>query len=106
MEENGSIGSVKAVDQIESTNQKELSVNILRFQPNVPTQVALQSSQGIVVEGRYGNRMMFSLVDGRVMYVPPIVATKIEAEGIAAVSDLNCAKRRSKTAAADRSSGH
>jgi hypothetical protein len=59
-------------------------VNILRFQPNVPIQVALQSSQGIVVEGRYGNRMMFSLVDGRVMYVPPIVATKIEAEGIAA----------------------
>jgi len=59
-------------------------LNILRFQPNVPTRVALQSSQGIVVEGRYGNRMMFSLVDGRVMYVPPIVATKIEAEGIAA----------------------
>jgi len=59
-------------------------VNILRFQPNVPTQVALQSAEGIVVEGRYGNRMMFSLVDGRVMYVPPIVATKIEAEGIAA----------------------
>ena len=59
-------------------------MNILRFQPNVPIQVALQSSQGIVVEGRYGNRMMFSLVDGRVMYVPPIVATKIEAEGIAA----------------------
>jgi len=59
-------------------------LNILRFQPDVPTQVTLQSSQGIVVEGRYGNRMMFSLVDGRVMYVPPIVATKIEAEGIAA----------------------
>ena len=59
-------------------------MNILRFQPNVPTQVALQSSQGVVVEGRYGNRMMFTLSDGRVMYVPPIVATKIEAEGIAA----------------------
>jgi hypothetical protein len=59
-------------------------VNILRFQPNVPTQVTLQSSQGVVVEGRYGNRMMFTLVDGRVMYVPPIVATKIEAEGIGA----------------------
>jgi len=59
-------------------------LNILRFQPNVPTQVALQSPQGVVVEGRYGNRMMFSLMDGRVMYVPPIVATKIEAEGIAA----------------------
>jgi hypothetical protein len=59
-------------------------VNILRFAPNVPIQVALQSPQGVAVEGRYGNRMMFSLVDGRVMYVPPIVATKIEAEGIAA----------------------
>ena len=58
-------------------------MNILRFQTNVPTQVVLQSCQGIVVEGRYGNRMMFSLVDGRVMYAPPIVATKIEAEGIA-----------------------
>ena len=53
--------------------EKEISLNILRFQPNVPTRVTLQSSQGIVVEGRYGNRMMFSLVDGRVMYVPPIV---------------------------------
>ena len=59
-------------------------MNILRFQPNVPIRVALQSPQGVVVEGRYGNRMMFTLVDGRVMYVPPIVATKIEAEGIAA----------------------
>jgi hypothetical protein len=67
----------------ESEIEKGDPVNILRFQPNVPIQVTLQSSQGIVVEGRYGNRMMFSLVDGRVMYVPPIVATKIEAEGIA-----------------------
>ena len=71
-------------------------MNILRFQPNVPTQVALQSSQGIVVEGRYGNRMMFSLVDGRVMYVPPIVATKIEAEGIAAGERFELCKAQIK----------
>jgi len=71
-------------------------VNILRFQPNVPTQVALQSSQGIVVEGRYGNRMMFSLMDGRVMYVPPIVATKIEAEGIAAGERFELCKAQIK----------
>jgi hypothetical protein len=71
-------------------------LNILRFQPNVPTQVALQSSQGIVVEGRYGNRMMFSLVDGRVMYVPPIVATKIEAEGIAAGERFELCKAQIK----------
>ena len=71
-------------------------MNILRFQPNVPTQVTLQSSQGVVVEGRYGNRMMFSLVDGRVMYVPPIVATKIEAEGIAAGERFELCKAQVK----------
>jgi hypothetical protein len=76
--------------------EKEINLNILRFQPNVPTQVALQSSQGVVVEGRYGNRMMFSLVDGRVMYVPPIVATKIEAEGIAAGERFELCKAQIK----------
>jgi hypothetical protein len=80
----------------ESEIEKGDPVNILRFQPNVPTQVALQSSQGIVVEGRYGNRMMFSLVDGRVMYVPPIVATKIEAEGIAAGERFELCKAQIK----------
>jgi hypothetical protein len=76
--------------------KKEINLNILRFQPNVPTQVALQSAQGVVVEGRYGNRMMFSLVDGRVMYVPPIVATKIEAEGIVAGERFELCKAQIK----------
>jgi hypothetical protein len=76
--------------------EKEINLNILRFQPNVPTQVTLQSSQGVVVEGRYGNRMMFSLVDGRVMYVPPIVATKIEAEGIGAGERFELCKAQIK----------
>jgi hypothetical protein len=57
-------------------------MNILRFEMNVPTEVILQSSDGVAIEGRYGTRVMFTLADGRVMYVPPIVATKIEAEGI------------------------
>lgn len=37
--------------------------------------------------------MMFSLTDGRVMYVPPIVAAKIEAEGMLPGSALSYAKR-------------
>lgn len=57
-------------------------MNILRFQTNVPNEVSLESPQGVVVQGRYGDRMMFNLTDGQVMYVPPIVANKIEAEGI------------------------
>jgi hypothetical protein len=58
-------------------------LNILRFQTNTPTEVALDSPQGTIVEGRYGDRVLFHLTDGRVMYVPPIVARKIEAQGIA-----------------------
>jgi hypothetical protein len=63
--------------------RKEHRLNILRFQTNTPTEVALNSPQGTVVEGRYGERVLFHLTDGRVMYVPPIVARKIEAQGIA-----------------------
>lgn len=58
-------------------------MNILHFEMNVPKEVSLSTSQGTRVEGRYGNRVMFHLADGLVMYVPPIVATKIDAEGIA-----------------------
>src|SRR5579872_1765766 len=61
---------------------KENPLNILRFQTNTPTEVALDSPQGTIVEGRYGDRVLFHLTDGRVMYVPPIVARKIEAQGI------------------------
>lgn len=57
-------------------------MNILRFQTNTPTEVALNSPQGTIVEGRYGDRVLFHLTDGRVMYVPPIVARKIETQGI------------------------
>jgi hypothetical protein len=63
--------------------RKENTLNILRFQTNTPTEVALNSPQGTIVEGRYGERVLFHLTDGRVMYVPPIVARKIEAQGIA-----------------------
>src|SRR5579871_3680079 len=50
---------------------------------NVPTRVVLESTQGTRVEGRYGDRVMFGLTDGRVMYVPPILASRIDAQGIA-----------------------
>src|SRR5258707_6566056 len=62
--------------------RQEGILNIRRFEMNVPTEVALQSPQGVLVPGRYGDRMMFQLADGKVMYVPPIVATQIEAQGI------------------------
>jgi hypothetical protein len=58
-------------------------MNILPFRLNVPAEVVLDRPQGTLVQGRYGDRVMFTLSDGRVMYVPPFVAHKIEAEGVA-----------------------
>jgi hypothetical protein len=73
------------------------NMNILRFQTNVPNEVSLESPQGIVVQGRYGDRMMFNLTDGQVMYVPPIVANKIEAEGIGPGEPFELCKSQVKT---------
>ncbi len=59
-------------------------MNILPFHLNVPAEITLERPEGTLVQGRYGDRVMFSLADGRVMYVPPFVANKIQAEGVAA----------------------
>jgi hypothetical protein len=72
-------------------------VNILRFEMNKPTEVALQSPEGVCVDGRYGPRMMFTLADGRVMYVPPIVANKIHAAGIIPGESFQLCKASVKT---------
>jgi len=43
---------------------------------------ALAYADGIKVEGRYGDQVMYSLTDERVMYVPPIVRDKLIELGI------------------------
>ncbi len=50
---------------------------ILRFNVNVPAQVALRYSEGKPVQGRYGEQVMYTLVDDRIMYVPVCVAARI-----------------------------
>ena len=52
------------------------------FQTNVPVTVALAYPDGIQVEGRYGDQVMYTLVDERVMYVPPIVRSRIGELGV------------------------
>lgn len=47
------------------------------FTPNVPQQIALKYPQGKLISGRWGEQMLFTLVDGRQMYVPMDVASKI-----------------------------
>lgn len=50
---------------------------VVSFQSNVPVQIALAYPDGVYTEGMYGPRVMFTLLDGRVMFVDPPVAAKI-----------------------------
>jgi len=52
------------------------------FQTNVPVTAALMYGDGVKVEGRYGDQVMYSLTHERVMYVPPIVRDKLIELGI------------------------
>jgi hypothetical protein len=45
-------------------------------------EVALRYTDGKVVDGQYGEQVMFSLTDDRVMYVEPIVAARIRSLGV------------------------
>src|SRR5262249_35792680 len=56
---------------------------ILRFEMNVPAEVSLKyDGPGKPIAGRYGDRVMYTLTDDRVMYVAPIVASRISELGI------------------------
>lgn len=44
---------------------------VVKFTPNVPVLAALQYATGRPVTGQYGDQMMFSLTDNRVMYLDP-----------------------------------
>ncbi len=55
----------------------------VQFQTNIPVEVALKYGAGKDVTGQYGDQVLYTLADGRVMYVPPIVKKKIEEAGIA-----------------------
>jgi hypothetical protein len=49
----------------------------VEFKPNMPVQLALSYSEGKIVSGRFGEQVMYSLADGRVMYLNFKVAEKI-----------------------------
>ncbi|MCE5311026.1 MAG: hypothetical protein LLG20_25590 [Acidobacteriales bacterium] len=50
---------------------------VLRFSTNLPVEVALRRDSGRRVEGHYGDQMMYTLDDERVMYVPLLVSDRI-----------------------------
>jgi hypothetical protein len=52
------------------------------FEANVPLTATLAYADGLKVQGRFGDQVMYSLTDGRVMYVPPIVRDKLVELGV------------------------
>jgi hypothetical protein len=53
-------------------------MEVLRFQANIPEEVALKFDDGKAIEGRYGDRVLYTLTDDRIMYLPPIAAKRIK----------------------------
>jgi hypothetical protein len=58
--------------------RKQFMSEKIQFQTNIPVEVALKYADGKDVTGDYGDQVLYSLTDGRVMYVPPIVKKQIQ----------------------------
>ena len=67
---------------------------IVKFEINTPVEVALQMEVGERVQGRYGEQVMYSLLDNRVMYVPPYVEQRFRELAIGAGEPLLLCKQR------------
>ena len=65
----------------------------MEFPPNIPITVALKYGHANTVSSQYGERFMFSLIDGRVMFLAPEVGGKIESLGMNARENFTITKK-------------
>ena len=86
-------GRLRSPKAIENRNEKgESKMNeIVKFPINTPVEVTLQCEVGKHVDGRYGDQVMYSLVDGAVMYVPLYVEQRFRELAIGAGGDSGAA---------------
>ncbi len=70
---------------------------IVKFPMDTPVEVALRFEHGMRVEGRYGDQIMYSLIDNRVMYVPPAVEQRIQELAVAPGEPLMLCKKEMKS---------
>jgi hypothetical protein len=68
----------------------------VQFQTNVSIDVALKYNDGKEVTGQYGDQVLYTLTDGRVMYIPFIVKNKIDELGIVRVELFTITKAEKK----------
>lgn len=52
--------------------------DILRFEPNVPEDLVLKFDKGKEVQGQHGADILFTLTDGRIVFVPIETAEEME----------------------------
>jgi hypothetical protein len=71
-------------------------MNTLRFEVNTPVQVALKFDGGRDVDGRYGPQVLYTLTDGRLMYLEPKAAHRIDELKITAGEPFSICKREIK----------
>src|SRR2546422_11683081 len=69
---------------------------VVKFEINTPVEVTLRVEEGKRVEGRYGDQVMYSLLDNRVMYVPPYVEQRFQELAIGAGEPLLLCKQKVK----------
>jgi len=72
------------------------SGKMVRFAANMPLEVALVCTDGVRVEGRYGDRVKYTLTDERTMYVDPFVADRIKELAIQPGELFQICKRQAK----------
>ena len=59
------------------------SSTILKLEPNVPTELALENPAGLEVQGNYGPQVLFNLTNRRRLYVPLEVGKEIRSLSLA-----------------------
>jgi hypothetical protein len=72
-------------------------MNILRFEANTPVQVTLKYDGGRDVAGRYGPQVLYTLADGRLMYLEPKAARRIDELKITAGEPFSICKSEVRT---------
>lgn len=68
----------------------------LRFRVDVPEELALESTAGVVEECRFGYRTRYQLIDGRYMDLPTDAARELDALGLAPGEWITVVKRQIK----------
>ncbi len=68
----------------------------IRFETNIPQEMAFTYAAGKEVEGRYGAQFLRGTTDGRVVYLPPIVETKLLNLGVGPGELVEVCKREQK----------